>query len=245
MKSDAPSFNRGFKNGDNQNLVMTVYKGNDFFIKIFLFNPSLFFFPLQSETWSFWSGKECIFFYFFFPVKKVAFFHSSFPNLLLLQWNKFPSPACTGWDESRGWGTIRFLCISPQCSHAGGSKNNSEVKYCHAENTSMWKSQLQERVNAFLFWRSWCHRVVLAAGEGRVVCELIPEFKWQALMGQECCSCEMGKTKQFCFAEGPHQRWLQRAHDPPIHHLPGSHMRRWDNYCNFNVLHDDLNTLVN
>lgn len=33
------------------------------------------------------------------------------------------------------------------------------------------------------------------------------------------------------------------AHDPPIHHLPESHMRRWDNYYNFNVLQDDLNTL--
>lgn len=33
------------------------------------------------------------------------------------------------------------------------------------------------------------------------------------------------------------------AHNPPIHHLPESHMRRWDNYYNFNVLHDDLNTL--
>lgn len=52
------------------------------------------------------------------------------------------------------------------------------------------------------------------------------------------------ERKSFCFAEGPRRGWLHQ-HNPPIYHLPESHMRRWDNYYNFNVLQDDLNTLGN
>lgn len=52
------------------------------------------------------------------------------------------------------------------------------------------------------------------------------------------------ERKSFCFAEGPCRGWLHQ-HNPPIYHLPESHMRRWDNYYNFNVLQDDLNTLGN
>lgn len=196
---------------------------------------------------------------FFFPFlwKKLHFFHSSSPKLLLLQWNKSPSPACTGgaarWEQGAGGpsGFPAFPCSAAMQGKAEMIQRLNTAMEKTSASPASGSSQLQERVNAFLFWRSWCHGGCLssgvlweaAAGEGRVACEQIPLFKGQALMGQECCSCKTGKTKQFCFAGGPHQRWLQRAHDPPIHHLPESHMRRWDNYYNFNVLHDDLNTL--
>lgn len=59
-----------------QNLVMTIYKGNGFFIKIFLLNPSLFFFfairNMKLLIWErmhlffFSCEKSCIFSQFFF-----------------------------------------------------------------------------------------------------------------------------------------------------------------------------------
>lgn len=66
-----------------QNLVITIYKGNGFFVKIVLFNPSLFFFfAIRNMKLLIWERMHL---FFFFPVKKVAFFHSSFSKLLLLQ----------------------------------------------------------------------------------------------------------------------------------------------------------------
>lgn len=59
-----------------QNLVMTIYKGNGFFVKIVLFNPSLFFFfairNMKLLIWErmhllfFSCEKGCIFSQFFF-----------------------------------------------------------------------------------------------------------------------------------------------------------------------------------
>lgn len=144
MKSDAPSFNRGFKNGDNPEFGDDNLKG-----KLFLRQdcsvqslPILFLYNQKHEASDL--GKNASFF-FFSPVEKVAFFPTSFPKLLLLQWNKSPSPACTGgaarWEQGLG-DQCRFPCISLQCSHAVESRNDSEVKHCHEENISlacMWK----------------------------------------------------------------------------------------------------------
>lgn len=59
-----------------QNLVMTIYKGNGFFVKIVLFNPSLFFFLCNQKHEASDLGKNAS--SFFFPVKKVAFFSQFF-----------------------------------------------------------------------------------------------------------------------------------------------------------------------
>lgn len=65
-----------------QNLVMTIYKGNGFFVKIVLFNPSLFFsFAIRNMKLLIWERMHLL----FFSCEKVAFFHSSFSKLLLLQ----------------------------------------------------------------------------------------------------------------------------------------------------------------
>lgn len=116
-----------------------------------------FFFSLQSETWSFWSGKECIFF-FFSCEKSCIFFTVLFQSCCCFsEINPLLLPALAGQrDRSRGWGTIRFPCISPQRSRAGESRSDSEVKYCHEENTSlacMWKLTTPGACKRIFVWK--------------------------------------------------------------------------------------------
>lgn len=109
---------------------MTIYKGNYFYAEIALFDLSLyFFFAIRN--------MNLITERFFFPVKKVAFFSQLFSKAnALLQWNKSPSPACTGgavrWEQ--GWGTIRCPCIS--CSAAMQGK----AETIHRLNTALKKT---------------------------------------------------------------------------------------------------------
>lgn len=83
--------------------------------------------------------------FFFLSYEKVAFFSQFFSKAAAAAVKQIPFSCLHWWGSkmrARGWGPIRFPCISLQCSHAGESRNDSEVKHCHGENISLackWK----------------------------------------------------------------------------------------------------------
>lgn len=155
MKSDAPSFNRGFKNGDNPEFGDDNLKG-----KLFLRQdcsvqslPILFLYNQKHEASDL--GKNASFF-FFLLWKRLHFFPLLFQSCCCCsETNPLLLPALVGQrDGSRGWGTNAGFLAFP-CSAAMQWK----AEMIQRLNTAMKKtsaspacgsSQLQERVNAFL-----------------------------------------------------------------------------------------------
>lgn len=194
---------RRLKTEITQNLVMTSFiremasssRKKDCSVQ----SLPLFFF--QSETRSFSTEKECA----FFCVKSCIFLTALFQRCCCREINPLLMRVLVGQrDESGAWETSGFPALPHSTAVPGKAEMiqrlNIAVKKTSTSPACI-SSQLQECVNAFLFWRSLCHSGCLssgvlweaATGERRVWCEQIPAFNCQVLMGQECCSCKMWK----------------------------------------------------